>query len=149
MPNYIGFSTINSNKPRTTNQPTGNDGGVGSITKSINTGRKFRLLDTQLVVQDFLNAINIPQGQKVGQPAYGTTLWNFVFDPNTPDVQFALENEVRRIAGLDPRLLLNSIKCYPQDNGILIELELAVSPFNQAELLSVFLDQGTNRAIVQ
>ena len=149
MPQYIGFSTINSNKPRTTNQPTGNDGGVGTVRNSINTGRKYRLLDTQLVIQDFLNAINIPQGQKVGQPGYGTTLWNFVFDPNTADVQFALENEVRRIANLDPRLLLNSLKCFPQENGILIELEMAVAPFNQAQLLSVFLDQGTNQAIVQ
>jgi phage baseplate assembly protein W len=149
MPQYIGFSTINANKPRTTNQPTGNDGGVGGVRKSLNTGRKYRLVDTQLVIQDFLNAINIPQGQKVGQPAYGTTLWNFVFDPNTSDVQYQLETEVRRIAGLDPRLLLNSIKCYPQENGILIELEMAVAPFNQAQLLSLFLDQGTNQAIVQ
>lgn len=149
MPQYIGFSTVGANKPKTTNQPTGNDGGVGSIKKSLNTGRKFRLVDTQLVIQDFLNAINIRQGQKVGQPSYGTTLWNFVFEPNTSDVQFQLEREVRRIANLDPRLILNTLKCYPQENGILIELEVAVAPFNQGQLLSVFLDQGTNTAILQ
>jgi phage baseplate assembly protein W len=149
MPQYIGFSTRGANLPKTTNQPTGNDGGVGTTKKSLNTGRKFRLLDEPLVVQDFINAINIPQGQKVGQPGYGTTLWNFVFEPNTADVQYKLETEVRRIAGLDPRLLLNSLKCYPQDNGILIELELAIAPFNQARLVSLFLDQGTNQAIIQ
>lgn len=149
MPQYIGFSTRGANLPRTTNQPTGNDGGVGTVKKSLNTGRKFRLVDEPLVVQDFINAVNIPQGQKVGQPQYGTTLWDFVFDPNTADVQFRLENEVRRIAALDPRLVLNSIKCYPQDNGILIELELAIAPFNQARLVGLFLDQGTNQAIIQ
>lgn len=149
MPQYIGFSTIGANLPRTTNQPTGNDGGVGTLKKSLNTGRKFRLVDQPLVIQDFLNAINIPQGQKVGQPGYGTTLWNFVFEANTADTQFRIENEVRRIASLDPRLLLNSLKCYPQENGILIELECAVAPFNQAQLLSLFLDRGTNSAIIQ
>ena len=148
-PQYIGFSTIGANLPRTTNAPTGNDGGVGSVKKSINTGRKFRLIDEQLVIQDFVNALNIRQGQKVGQPGYGTTLWNFVFEPNTADVQFKLESELRRVANLDPRLLLNTVKAYPQENGILIELEVAVAPFNQAQLLSVFLNSSTNRAAYQ
>lgn len=149
MPQYIGFSTINANKPKTTNVPTGNDGGVGSVKKSLNTGKKYTIVDQNLVIRDFLNAINIPQGQKVGQPGYGTTLWNFVFEPNTSDVQFELENEIKRLASLDARLLLNDVRCYPQENGILIELEMAVSPFNQALLVNVFLDQATNTAILQ
>lgn len=149
MPQYIGFSTIGANLPRTTNAPTGNDGGVGSVKWSVNTGRKYRLLDEQLVMQDFVNALNIRQGQKVGNPGYGTTLWNFVFEPNTTDVQFKLETELRRVANLDPRLLVNTVKAYPQENGILIELEVAVAPFNQANLLSVFLNSNTSRAAIQ
>ncbi len=149
MPQYIGFSTRGANLPKTTNQPTGNDGGVGTVKKSLNTGRKFRLVDEALVINDFINAINIKQGEKVGQPGYGTTLWGFVFEPNTANVQFQLENEIRRIANLDPRLLLNSVKGYPQENGILLEIECAVTPFNQAQVLSLFLDQGTNQAIIQ
>lgn len=149
MPQYIGFSTIGANLPRTTNAPTGNDGGAGSVRWSINTGRKYRLLDEQLVIQDFVNALNIRQGQKVGQPGYGTTLWDFVFEPNTADVQFKLETELRRVANLDPRLLVNTVKAYPQDNGILLEIEIAVAPFNQANLLSVFLSSNTSRAAIQ
>lgn len=149
MPQYIGFSTIGANLPKTTNAPTGNDGGVGGIMRPINTGKKFRLVDTPLVVQDFVNSLNIRQGEKVGNPAYGTTLWSFVFEPNTADVQFKLENEIRRVASLDPRMILNSIKAYPQENGILIELEMAVAPFNQANMLSVFLSQSTTTASIQ
>lgn len=149
MPQYIGFSTIGSNLPRTTNAPTGNDGGVGSVKWSVNTGRKYRLLDEQIVLQDFVNALNIRQGQKVGQPAYGTTMWNFVFEPNTADVQFKLENEIRRVAKQDPRLMVNTVKAYPQENGILLEVEVAVAPFNQANLLSVFLNSATSRAAIQ
>lgn len=149
MPQYIGFSTINANAPKSTNVATGNDGGVGGITQPITTGKKFRLVDSPLVVRDFLNALNIPQGQKVGQPSYGTTIWSFVFEPNTPDTQYKLENEIKRVASLDPRLLLNSVKAFPKENGILLELEVAVAPFNQARLLSVFFSQATNRAAVQ
>lgn len=149
MPQYIGFSTINANKPKTTNSRPGNSGGVGSITNGLSAGKKYKVTDETLVIQDFINALNIRQGEKVGQPQYGTTLWNFVFEPNTPDVQFSLENEITRVASLDPRIVLNSVRAYPQENGILLEVELAVQPFNQAQLLSVFLNSTTNKADIQ
>lgn len=149
MPQYIGFSTINANKPKTTNAPPGIDGGVGSLVNPVIPGKKFKLNDENLVVQDFVNSLNIRQGEKVGQPGYGTTLWNFVFEPNTPDVQFSLENEITRIANLDPRLIVNTVRAYPQENGILLEVELAIQPFNEATLLSIFLDSTTNQAAIQ
>jgi len=149
MPSYVGFSTISANKPRSTDLPTGPAGGTGSLIDPVNIGNKFMLSDTQLVLQDFVNALNIPQGQKVGQPGYGTTLWSFVFEPNTADVQFQLETEIRRMAGQDPRLVLNSIRAFPQENGILLELELAVSPFNQAQLLNVFFNNASGTAAIQ
>jgi len=149
MPSYIGFSTQNANKPKSTNLPAAPQGGVGSTIAGVITGNKFSLADTPLVVRDFINALNIPQGQKVGQPSYGTTLWSFVFEPNTADVQFQLENEIRRVASQDPRLIVNLVRAYPQENGILLEVELAVSPFNQANLLSVFFSSATNQAVLQ
>ena len=149
MPNYIGFSTINANKPRSTNLNPGKSGGTGSMVQPIIYGKKFRIVDEQLVIQDFINALNIQQGQKVGQPGYGTSLWSFVFEPNTTDVRTQLENEVRRVANQDPRMILNSVKTFPQENGILIELEMAVAPFNNAQTLGIFFNNSTNTASVQ
>ena len=149
MPQYIGFSTIGANQPKTTNSSQGNDGGNGGILKSLNTGKKFRLVDEALVIRDFLNALNIPQGQKVGQPGYGTTLWSFVFEPNTADVQFQLENEIKRVASSDPRLQVNYVKAFPQEQGILIEIQLAVTPFNNPQVLNVFFNNLTNKAVIQ
>ena len=60
--------------------------------------KSLNLLDEQLVIQDLVNALNIRKGEKVGQPSYGTTLWDFVFEPNTADVQVEIQNEVRRVA---------------------------------------------------
>lgn len=149
MPRYIGFSTINANRPRTTNLPIGNAGGVGGVRRGIVYGKKFRMVDEQLVVQDFINALNIQKGTKVGQPGYGTSLWSFIFEPNTKDVQEQLELEIRRVAGLDPRMELDYVKVYPQENGILIEVQMAVTPFNQPFTLNVFFNQATNRAVAQ
>lgn len=148
MAQYIGFSTKDACKPKTSNQVTasGLDGGPGGITKGIVWGKKFRILDAQLVVQDFINALNIPIGSKVGQPGYGTKLWSFIFEPNTADVQFQLESEIRRVAAQDPRINLNYVKAFPKENGILIEVQLAVVPFNNPATLSVFFNRATNVA---
>lgn len=149
MPTYVGFSTINANKPKTTISNPGIDGGTGSVLQPIIPGKKFRLTDAPLVVQDLLNALNIRQGEKVGNPAYGTTLWSFIFEPNDADTQFRIQDEIQRIVGLDPRLILNTVKSYAQENGILIEVELAVAPFNNAQVLNVFFDNITNKAVAQ
>ena len=146
MAQYVGFSTKDACKPKTTNAVGGIDNGAGGIRQPIIWGKKYRLTDTQLVMQDFLNALNIPLGSKVGQPGYGTKVWSFIFEPNTADVQFQLENEIFRVAATDPRIILNSVKAFPQENGILLEVELAVNPFNQAELVSVFFNRATTTA---
>jgi hypothetical protein len=44
---------------------------------------------------------------------------------------------------------LNSVKAYPQENGILIEVEIAIAPFNNAQFLNVFLNNQTNTAAAQ
>lgn len=149
MPNYIGFSTVNANKPKSTSLPQGSSGGTGSTVNSINPGKKFNVVDQTIVTTDFVNALNIRKGEKVGKPQYGTSLWDFIFEPNTRDVQVQLEDEIRRIAAQDPRIILNYVKAYPQENGILLEVELAVTPFNQAELLSIFFNSATNTAALQ
>ncbi len=146
MPQYIGFSTVNANKPRTTAAQVGIDGGVGSLVAPINPGKKFRLTDEVLVVQDLINAFNITRGEKVGQPEYGTILWTFPFEPNDPVTQDQIKSEVTRVVTSDPRLILNTVNLYPQENGILIEIELAVAPFNNPTVLNVFFDNLNNTA---
>jgi len=149
MPTYIGFSTIGANEPKTTNASPGIDGGTGGVLKPTIPGKKYRLVDEALVVRDFVNALNIQQGQKVGNPGYGSTIWSFVFEPNDAQTQFRLEDEIRRIANGDPRLIINTVKSYPQENGILLEVELAIAPFNNAEILNVFFNSLTNTATLQ
>ncbi len=146
MATFIGFSTQAVDAVRTTQVNSGVDGGAGAINNPIRYNKKFRTVDEQLVVQDLLNALNIPQGQKPGRPDYGTSLWSFIFEPNTFDVQIQLESEIRRIATLDPRLNLNSVVSYPQENGILIEVEFAISPFNNVQQLAILFDQNASKA---
>jgi phage baseplate assembly protein W len=146
MPTYIGFSTINAYKPQSTNMTVGIGGGTGSTTQTIVPGKKFRLVDNDLIVQDFINALNIPQGQMPGKPEYGTTIWSYVFEPNSIESQRSIEDEIRRIASNEPRLIINTIQVYPEENGIMIQIELATLPTNQVQTLNVILDRATSKA---
>jgi phage baseplate assembly protein W len=102
--------------------------------------KKFTLTGFELIKRDLLNALNIRQGQLPGRPAYGTAIWDFLFEPQLETVQRDIEREVQRVAGQDPRIYINSIQSYPQDNGILIEIELEVVPSTDAERLAIFFD---------
>jgi len=102
--------------------------------------KKFTLTGFELIKRDLLNAFNIRQGQLPGRPAYGTVLWDFLFENQLEELQTGIVNEIQRVAGGDPRIYISDTQVYPQDNGILIEIELQVIPSSNAQRLSIFFD---------
>ena len=102
--------------------------------------KKFTLTDFELIKRDLLNAFNIRQGQLPGRPAYGTVLWDFLFENQVEASQQAIERDVQRVAAGDPRIFISQVVTFPQENGILIQVELTVTPSTDAERLSIFFD---------
>lgn len=113
---------------------------------TINQYKKFTLTDFELIKRDLLNAFNIRPGQLPGRPSYGSTVWNYVFEPQTQQTQQEIINEIQRVAGGDPRIFVSDLQCYPQENGLLIELQIQVIPSKNAERLSIFFDQQQRTA---
>ena len=111
-----------------------------------NQYKKFTLVDFELVKRDLLNAFNIRQGQLPGRPEYGTVLWNYLFENQVDAVQQGIINEVQRVAGGDPRIFVSNINVYPQENGMLIELEIQTVGGVNAEILNVFFNQVSRSA---
>ena len=121
MTTFIGFNTINQNK-------------------------KFTLTDFALIQRDLLNAFNIRQGELPGRPGYGTVLWDYLFENQVEQLQQDIRAEVQRVAGGDPRLTISDVAVFPQDNGILIELQITIVNTTNAEILSIFFDEQTRNA---
>ena len=121
MATFVGFNTINQNK-------------------------KFTLVDFDLIKVDLLNAFNIRQGELVGRPGYGTVLWNYLFENQTQETQQLIYNEIQRVCAGDPRVYISGIQMFPQQNGLLIQVGLAVVPNTNAQLLSIFFDQQQRSA---
>ena len=123
MSTFIGFNTINQHK-------------------------KFTLVDFDLIKRDLINALNIQQGEVPGRPDYGTTIWSYMFENQTPTTNAAMEAEIQRVAAGDPRLFLNDTQVYQQDNGILIQLVVTVVNSSTAEQLSIFFNEETRQATI-
>ena len=123
MPTFIGFNTVNQYK-------------------------KFTLTDFELIKRDLANAFNIQQGELPGRPEYGTTLWSFIFENQLELTQAQILDEVRRIVAQDPRVAVIDVAVYPQDNGMLIELQLQTVSSADAQLLALFFDQTAQRATI-
>ena len=121
MPTFIGFNTQDQFK-------------------------KFTLVDNELIKRDLLNAFNILQGQLPGRPGYGTILWDLLFENQDQTTMAAILTEVQRVAGGDPRVYISNVNIYPQENGVLLEVEIQFVPNTDAQLLSVFFNQQQRRA---
>ena len=113
---------------------------------TINQFKKFTLIDFELIKRDLANAFNIQQGELPGRPGYGTTIWSYVFESQTPETEQAILAEIQRVAGGDPRIYIADATVYPQDNGILIEVLVQVVASETAERLAIFFDQESRRA---
>jgi phage baseplate assembly protein W len=108
--------------------------------------KKFTLVDFDLIKRDLLNAFNIRQGELVGRPGYGTTIWDNVFENQTQETIRTITTEIERVVGGDPRIQVTSLEVFPQQHGILIQMEIATIPGQNATLLSVFFNEQTRRA---
>lgn len=107
---------------------------------TINQFKKFTLTDFALIQRDLLNAFNIRQGELPGRPAYGTVMWDFLFENQIEELAANIRNEVERVVAGDPRIVVSDIQIFPQQNGILLQIEVTVVPTANAEILSIFFD---------
>ena len=147
MPTFVGFSTRFVNQPKTVEgQLTGIGFGQGTVKIAPQQGRKWRVVDQQLIQIDLLNALNIKQGSKVGQPGYGTTIWSMLYEQNTAIIRQQLEAEIRRVASGDPRLIVDRVDVYESDNGVLLQVQITIQPFNSEVSLGFFLNRATGVA---
>jgi phage baseplate assembly protein W len=111
-----------------------------------NQYKKFTLLDQELIKRDLLNGLNIRQGQLPGRPQYGTTMWDNLFENQNSTTYDAIQTELQRVAGYDPRLQIVNVDVFPQQNGVLLQVQLTFVPSTDAQRLSIFFDQQQRRA---
>jgi len=107
---------------------------------SIGRNKKFRLEDFELIKRDLLNNLLIRQGEVPGRPNVGTDLWNYLFETVDDKTLRQLENEMRKAIERDPRVKVDDIVFYSQENGLLVELSVSTVQSSESQMLRLFLN---------
>ena len=99
---YVGFSTVNRDFDSNT------------------------LYDYELARTDLLNAFYIKKGEKLENPNYGTIIYDTLFEPFTPEISSAIEEDVINIVDADPRWTLDTLRVNQVEYGLNLALEITI-----------------------
>lgn len=120
MAMYNGFSTLNSNK-------------------------KYRITDFELVKQDLQNHFAIRKGEKLMNPDFGTIIWDMLFEPLNEDTKNRIIQDIKKIVASDPRITARNVTITQFEHGLQIELELIYVSTNQVGALLLQFDQNSKK----
>ena len=123
MATYIGFSTYNRD-------------------------RKFTLTDFELVRQDLLNHFAIRKGEKIMNPAFGTIIWDTLFEPLDETTRNLISEDIQQVVNYDPRIAIDNISITEYEHGIQLELELRFILTNQTDLLRLKFDRESGLTLI-
>jgi hypothetical protein len=75
-------------------------------------------------------------------------MWDFLFENQIEELQRNIEAEVSRVVAQDPRITVSNVQVFPQQNGFLLQLEIATVAGSNADILSVFFDLQQRQASI-
>lgn len=113
---------------------------------TIDRYKKFTLTDNELIKRDLLNALTIRVGELPGRPSFGTRLWNFIFEPNTPDIVRQITAELERTTTYDPRVRIDDVIVTTDPSGVILELVVTFVPDLNPEVLQIKFDEESQTA---
>ena len=106
--------------------------------------RNYKLFDAELIKQDLINHFYIRKGEKLENPKFGTIIWDTLFENFTPEIKDAIAKDVEEIINFDKRVKVNSVSIDSTQQGIRIEAEIVILPFNITDTLRVDFDRDNN-----
>jgi phage baseplate assembly protein W len=102
----------------------------------------FALYDFQLIQQDLLNHFHTRQGERLMNPAFGTIIWDLLFEPLTDQLKNLIVENVNTIINYDPRISASQVSVSQYDTGIQLECVLTYLPYNISQSMQLRFDQA-------
>jgi phage baseplate assembly protein W len=106
--------------------------------------RNYKLYDAEFIKQDLINHFYIRKGEKLENPKFGTIIWDTLFENFTPEIKAAIAKDVEEIINFDKRVKVNSVSIDSTQQGIRIEAEIVILPFNITDTLRLDFDRDNN-----
>jgi phage baseplate assembly protein W len=112
-----------------------------------NRKKQFRLTDFELVKQDLFNHFNIRKGEKLMRPNFGTSVWDYLFEPFSSEITEVIREEIGIVVGTDPRLKVEKISINSYDQGLEVSIKLIFVPLNLADVLYLKFDRDNQKLV--
>ena len=119
---------------------------MATLFKGFSTVDKVRapytLTDADLVKRDLLNHFYTRIGERVMRPTFGSVIWDYLMEPQDPDTQNIIEEDVKRIVDSDPRVEFQETNLLVLDHTIQVEVKIKYKLLGSEETL--FLEYVTS-----
>ncbi len=95
---------------------------------TIDQVKKFRLTELDLVKRDLLNHFQIRKGEKLMNPAFGSIIWNMLFEPLSDETKKVILDDVTEVVKYDPRLSVDEVIIQQLEHGLQLQIGLTYLP---------------------
>lgn len=114
---FKGFSSIDKTKPFT------------------------ELTDKALIKRDILNHFNTRKGSRVMRPDWGSSLWDYLFEPLDDISRDAILDDVNNVIKSDPRVIILNTDIQESEHGITISFQLRYATFETIDSFVIGFDR--------
>lgn len=119
---------------------------MATLFKGFSTVDKVRapytLTDADLVKRDLLNHFYTRIGERIMRPTFGSVIWDYLMEPETPETQEIIKEDIERIVNSDPRVEYLETNLLVLDHSIQAEVKIKYKLLNSEDAL--FLEYVTS-----
>ena len=119
---------------------------MATLFKGFSTVDKVRapytLTDADLVKRDLLNHFYTRIGERIMRPTFGSVIWDYLMEPEDPETQEIIKEDIERIVKTDPRVQLEDVNLTILDHTIQAEVKIKYLLLNSTDTL--FLEYVSN-----
>lgn len=116
---FVGFSSVDSNIKGT------------------------QYTDLELIKRDLINHFYTRKGERLMRPAFGSIIWDMIFEPMTVDNVSLIVDDSTNIVQMDGRVVLQSINLVEYEHGLQLQMNLYYDPLDIVEAFSLDFDRRT------
>jgi phage baseplate assembly protein W len=109
---------------------------------SIGKTRPFtEMTDKALIKRDILNHFNTRKGSRVMRPEWGSSLWDYLFEPLDDLTRDTIIDDVNTVINSDPRVTIISTSIDEYEHGITISFQLKYAIFETIDSFIIGFDR--------
>ena len=95
----------------------------------------YSVTDDELVKRDLLNEFYTKRGERVMRPSFGSIIWEILMDPDTVELENAVNEDIKKIVSRDPRVKLLRVNTVVAEHALRSEVQISYILSGDSDIL--------------